>query len=206
MSKIFSSNPQIPQNISQDIAEIISDEEEMNEESLIMPRGDFSFKGYGEALAKIIMDSDPRYSIGIYGDWGFGKTTLMKLIENEIKKKQPQDFKFNWNDIPKNEKSSNDLKFFLREVYPNELNWLNKQEFIKSSDKKTIQVSYKQGNSVNSVSITLKKEKKEEEEDRGDFKEASLKINSNENSAFTFLAGWDHSNNLVIKTSRILTV
>jgi Cdc6-like AAA superfamily ATPase len=43
------------------------------------------FKPYAECLVDIIRDTNPRFSIGIYGKWGSGKTTLMKLIEEKLK-------------------------------------------------------------------------------------------------------------------------
>ncbi len=42
------------------------------------------FKPYAECLVDIIRDTSPRFSIGIYGEWGTGKTTLMELIENKL--------------------------------------------------------------------------------------------------------------------------
>jgi predicted KAP-like P-loop ATPase len=41
-------------------------------------------KPYGTTIAKIVLESFPKFSIGIYGEWGTGKTTLMKLIEKEV--------------------------------------------------------------------------------------------------------------------------
>ena len=40
--------------------------------------------GYPEiaaALAEIVMESEPRFAIGIFGKWGSGKTTLMEAVE-----------------------------------------------------------------------------------------------------------------------------
>src|SRR5215475_11112292 len=42
------------------------------------------FRSYCDVLVKVIQGSSPRFSIGIYGDWGTGKTTLMRLIKNEL--------------------------------------------------------------------------------------------------------------------------
>jgi KAP family P-loop domain len=39
------------------------------------------FPDYALAFAGIIRESDPRFGIGIFGDWGSGKTTLMGAIQ-----------------------------------------------------------------------------------------------------------------------------
>lgn len=36
--------------------------------------------GYASALAEVVRHSSPRFAIGIFGDWGSGKTTLMRAI------------------------------------------------------------------------------------------------------------------------------
>jgi hypothetical protein len=41
---------------------------------------------YARAFAQIIRHSDPQFAIGIFGDWGSGKTTLMRAIERELAK------------------------------------------------------------------------------------------------------------------------
>jgi hypothetical protein len=38
------------------------------------------FGATASALARIIIDSPPRFAVGIFGDWGSGKTTLMEEI------------------------------------------------------------------------------------------------------------------------------
>jgi predicted KAP-like P-loop ATPase len=45
------------------------------------------FQLYGETIIKIIKGSEPNYTIGIFGEWGTGKTTLMRYIFNELNKK-----------------------------------------------------------------------------------------------------------------------
>ena len=40
---------------------------------------------YSNAIVKIVKESYPKFTIGIFGDWGTGKTTLMNLIEENIK-------------------------------------------------------------------------------------------------------------------------
>ena len=44
------------------------------------------FELYRNAIVNIIKNSYPKFTIGIFGDWGTGKTTLMKSIEKEFKK------------------------------------------------------------------------------------------------------------------------
>ena len=43
------------------------------------------FNNYAKRLAQIIISSEPKFSIGIFGGWGTGKTTLMMMINNELK-------------------------------------------------------------------------------------------------------------------------
>jgi hypothetical protein len=43
------------------------------------------FPQYAQAFANIIRESDPRFAIGIFGDWGSGKTTLMRAIERQLR-------------------------------------------------------------------------------------------------------------------------
>jgi hypothetical protein len=45
----------------------------------------FNFSIYAQNLAGMIRDSSPKFAIGIFGGWGTGKTSLMHLIENELK-------------------------------------------------------------------------------------------------------------------------
>lgn len=40
---------------------------------------------YAGAFAEIIEHSEPQFAIGIFGDWGSGKTTLMQAIARELK-------------------------------------------------------------------------------------------------------------------------
>lgn len=37
-----------------------------------------------DTIVSFIKGSDPKFSVGIFGDWGTGKSTLMKLVENKI--------------------------------------------------------------------------------------------------------------------------
>jgi hypothetical protein len=42
------------------------------------------FDVYADALAEIVALSPPQFAVGIFGDWGSGKTTLMRAIEERI--------------------------------------------------------------------------------------------------------------------------
>jgi ABC-type lipoprotein export system ATPase subunit len=42
------------------------------------------FKRHAEAVADIIVNSEPQFSVDIYGDWGTGKTTLMHLVRGML--------------------------------------------------------------------------------------------------------------------------
>jgi hypothetical protein len=42
------------------------------------------FEATASALAQIICDSPPRFAVGIFGDWGSGKTTLMDEIRRRL--------------------------------------------------------------------------------------------------------------------------
>jgi uncharacterized protein YjbI with pentapeptide repeats len=42
------------------------------------------FREYSRKLSKIIINSKPRFTVGIYGDWGTGKTTIMQMLKKEL--------------------------------------------------------------------------------------------------------------------------
>src|SRR6516162_5886063 len=44
------------------------------------------FEATATALAQIIRDSPPRFAVGIFGNWGSGKTTLMQEIQRKLGK------------------------------------------------------------------------------------------------------------------------
>lgn len=42
------------------------------------------FAEYAQSFTEIIANSPPHFAIGIFGDWGSGKTTLMRAIETRV--------------------------------------------------------------------------------------------------------------------------
>lgn len=79
-SEEFGYNPNlVPNKDSSEPQTILIDDVEPD------PTSDFN--SLGQTIAKIIKDSTPHFTIGIYGEWGTGKTTLMKAIEKNIDRK-----------------------------------------------------------------------------------------------------------------------
>ena len=74
-------NAQIGGNQSADSTylKVITDEPDSREQIL-------DFDKYSRTLAKIIENSTPRFTVGVFGDWGTGKTTLMLMIRDYLKK------------------------------------------------------------------------------------------------------------------------
>jgi predicted KAP-like P-loop ATPase len=44
------------------------------------------FDTYSQKLSNIILNSEPRFTVGIYGGWGTGKTTIMQMIQKHLDK------------------------------------------------------------------------------------------------------------------------
>jgi hypothetical protein len=42
------------------------------------------FVGYAEILARAALDTNGPFTIGVFGEWGTGKTSLMRLVEHEL--------------------------------------------------------------------------------------------------------------------------
>ena len=77
----------------------------------------FNFSVYGRNLTSIIRDSFPKFAIGIFGGWGTGKTSLMKLIQNELKQQDKDRILTVWFDAWRYEREKNLAVIpFLRQV------------------------------------------------------------------------------------------
>src|SRR5215212_11363400 len=62
------------------------------------------FDRYSKEFANIIINSNPRFAIGIFGGWGTGKTTLMKMIEKKLRDNHGNHILAVWFDAWKYEK------------------------------------------------------------------------------------------------------
>jgi tetratricopeptide (TPR) repeat protein len=51
-----------------------------------MSKGVLDFNKYSKLLANTIQSSNPRFTVGIFGEWGTGKTTLMLMIQKILDK------------------------------------------------------------------------------------------------------------------------
>ena len=49
------------------------------------------FDSLSRTISNILRNSTPHFTIGIYGEWGTGKTTLMKSIERNLTSENPQE-------------------------------------------------------------------------------------------------------------------
>jgi Cdc6-like AAA superfamily ATPase len=56
------------------------------------------FREYSRKLSKIIINSKPRFTVGIYGDWGTGKTTIMQMLKEELDKNYSNNLETIWFD------------------------------------------------------------------------------------------------------------
>ncbi|MEM9887657.1 MAG: P-loop NTPase fold protein [Bacteroidota bacterium] len=63
------------------------------------------FKPLAETLAEIVEHSKPPLTIGIYGEWGAGKTSLMRMSKSVLEQKQH--YKIIWFDAWKFDKTDN---------------------------------------------------------------------------------------------------
>src|ERR1700747_2273447 len=53
------------------------------------------FQPMADILAEIIQETDPPFTIGIFGEWGSGKTTLMTLVRRELDAREAKTVWFN---------------------------------------------------------------------------------------------------------------
>jgi uncharacterized protein YjbI with pentapeptide repeats len=99
------------------------------------------FEKYCDTLVKMVIGSKPKFSIGIYGKWGTGKTTLMRMIEKKLKTFEKEE-EFSWSDIISNNNinsesaEGNRLRSFIKDYY--KLDWIENSYFQKDGNDKII--------------------------------------------------------------------
>ena len=109
-----------------------------DEKVLVNPNNEFSFEEYCNSIIKIINGPHQRCCIGIYGEWGTGKTTLMRLVERTLKPTI-----FCWENATKDDESL--LKDYLIGNYKN-LKWIENEKIEYNSNKNLFTIKEK-GNS-----------------------------------------------------------
>ena len=75
-------------------------------------RDALDFTPYVETLADIIQTGNTPLTIGVFGTWGSGKTSLMKMVKNQL----PDDFTIAWFDAWKYDKEETLWRAFLLNV------------------------------------------------------------------------------------------
>ena len=75
-------------------------------------RDALDFTPYVETLADIIQTGNTPLTIGVFGTWGSGKTSLMKMVQKQL----PDDFTVAWFDAWKYDKEETLWRAFLLNV------------------------------------------------------------------------------------------
>ncbi len=90
------------------------------------------YNGYASAFADIIHKSSPQFSVGIFGGWGSGKTTLMQAIQEKLDYNQVIPVEFSaW----RYEKEDHLIVPLLETVKEALLKWSKNQNKIEISEK-----------------------------------------------------------------------
>jgi hypothetical protein len=112
----------------------------------VAPSPKLGFDAYSDTIVKIITKSHPKFSIGIYGEWGTGKTTLMKVVENKLNS-IGEEYVLVWDELLQKNGEFNKFKTFLKDKYK-VANWIDNSEF-KSENGRTLSL-----NDTNKTRIT----------------------------------------------------
>jgi hypothetical protein len=116
------SNPRLFDLIKKEVREVKQNELELK---LITdtPKlgGILDFPKYSTIIDNVLMNSTPQFSIGIFGIWGTGKTTLMKMIQDQLDKDEDKDVVY-WNRVSENSEKDK-LVSYIKENF--NLNWIS---------------------------------------------------------------------------------
>ena len=91
------------------------------------------FENYVDTIVKMVRGSKPNFSVGVYGEWGTGKTSLMRLVEQKLKTYTQDEVLFTWGNIRGGNPDSDRLKYFLEENFG--VGWIQSQEFSLENDE-----------------------------------------------------------------------
>jgi len=96
------------------------------------------FQKYAIQLSKLIVNKNsiPRFTVGIYGGWGTGKTTLMQMMQDEIDRNYSDNVQTVWFDAWRYEKEEYSAMIPLLRTIILSLN--NAIENSEDSEKKNI--------------------------------------------------------------------
>jgi len=88
--------------------QLLINEKESYQKGLILtdnfsPDPILDFENYTNTIVNVIKQSDPNFSIGIFGEWRTGKTSLMKSIERHFLDEDNSNSKTIWFDAWKYE-------------------------------------------------------------------------------------------------------
>ncbi len=127
-------------------ATILTDE---GEKALVNPNNEFSFDEYCNSIIKIVNGPHQRCCIGIYGEWGTGKTTLMRLIERTLKPTI-----FCWEKATTDDESH--LKDYLISNYEI-LEWIKNEKIEENnSNKNLLTIKEKETSDLNNINNSPK--------------------------------------------------
>jgi predicted KAP-like P-loop ATPase len=94
---------------------------------------------YSQTLSNIIANSVPRFTVGIYGGWGTGKTTIMQMIQNHLDEKYKDDIITIWFDAWRYENEEfSALVPLVRTIILHLEDYVEKLEIEKSPNKAAI--------------------------------------------------------------------
>ena len=97
-------------------------------------RDGLGFQGYADALVDIIVDSGSPFTIGILGEWGVGKTSLMQTMREKLNEKHGKDIIPIWFNAWRCEREKNLAIIPLLQLLVSEI----KDESLKKKFKKIL--------------------------------------------------------------------
>ncbi|TFB09623.1 tetratricopeptide repeat protein [Candidatus Marinimicrobia bacterium MT.SAG.2] len=111
------------------------------------------FNAFAETLGEIIITSEPPLTVGVYGEWGSGKTSLMRLTQEVLEKQKKKKIKTSWFNAWKYDKA-HDLRVALINTILKEISKDKKtSKTLKSKSKKLLKRVNLSGLGMSAVSI-----------------------------------------------------